>query len=260
MTRRSPKPLIQRIRSLYSWHRWLGVISAFFVIWLAVTGIALEHSRELKLDSFFSHSEWLRNHYGINPQAPSTALLLDGNWLSHVDGHTFLNKLSIADTPPPVGFTRLGVLWAVASSESLLLLNDEAEVLETVRGLDLPGRIIALSQNNGDLLLKTEHGIFTSNPLAANWPQWKSSTLAVTPDYRQAELPPELAAELVKEVEQSSLTWERLMVDAHSGRLFGKYGVWLMDAMAVTFIILGVSGLMLWLRYWRAMRRRKRRH
>jgi hypothetical protein len=39
--------------------------------------------------------------------------------------------------------------------------------------------------------------------------------------------------------------WERVLFDVHSGRLFGRYGPWLMDIMAVLFVVLAVSGLVM---------------
>ena len=44
------------------------------------------------------------------------------------------------------------------------------------------------------------------------------------------------------------LTLERIIVDGHSGRLFGLFGVLLMDLVAVLLILLSVSGVYIWLR------------
>ena len=45
------------------------------------------------------------------------------------------------------------------------------------------------------------------------------------------------------------LTVERIVLDAHSGRLFGDIGVFFMDIVAVLLILLSLSGLYIWLRH-----------
>ena len=47
------------------------------------------------------------------------------------------------------------------------------------------------------------------------------------------------------------LTLERIILDAHSGRLFGLFGVLFMDAVA---ILLSLIGIYIWIRHARAKR------
>ena len=54
--------------------------------------------------------------------------------------------------------------------------------------------------------------------------------------------------ELGRDYRGRVLTLERLMVDLHSGRLFGLGGTWLMDIVAALMVVLAVSGLWLWTR------------
>ena len=42
------------------------------------------------------------------------------------------------------------------------------------------------------------------------------------------------------------LNWERALLDFHSGRLFGRAGVWLVDIAGVLLCILALSGVTLW--------------
>mgnify|MGYP006981145103 CR=1 FL=1 len=50
------------------------------------------------------------------------------------------------------------------------------------------------------------------------------------------------------------LTLERIILDAHSGRIFGLFGVLFMDAVAILLILLSLSGVYIWIRYARAKR------
>jgi hypothetical protein len=42
------------------------------------------------------------------------------------------------------------------------------------------------------------------------------------------------------------LSWERVLLDLHSGRLFGQAGVWVVDAVGVLLITLASSGTLMW--------------
>ena len=44
------------------------------------------------------------------------------------------------------------------------------------------------------------------------------------------------------------LTFERVLLDLHSGRIFGRAGPLVMDAAAVLFIALALTGFWMWLR------------
>ena len=62
-----------------------------------------------------------------------------------------------------------------------------------------------------------------------------------------------LPKELKKKIEDKSLskiiTYERIVVDLHSGRLFGTFGVTLVDLVTIGLIILSVTGTYSWLRW-----------
>ena len=55
-----------KLKSLYVWHRWVGLVAALFVIVLAVTGLALNHTEELQLDARHVRTAWLLDWYGIS--------------------------------------------------------------------------------------------------------------------------------------------------------------------------------------------------
>jgi hypothetical protein len=52
-----------------------------------------------------------------------------------------------------------------------------------------------------------------------------------------------------KKFQSQFLNWERVILDAHSGRLFGNLGVWFMDIVALMLILLSVSGIYIWLKF-----------
>jgi hypothetical protein len=55
---------------------------------------------------------------------------------------------------------------------------------------------------------------------------------------------------------QQWLSWERLLLDIHSGRVLGRFGVLLVDSVGIVLGTLATSGTAMW---W-LHRRRKQRH
>ena len=55
-------------------------------------------------------------------------------------------------------------------------------------------------------------------------------------------------ADFIFTFDDEVLPIERLLLDLHSGRFFGRFGPWVMDAAAVLIVLLGVSGTWIWLR------------
>ncbi|HSH28473.1 MAG TPA: PepSY domain-containing protein, partial [Thiohalobacter sp.] len=61
-------------------------------------------------------------------------------------------------------------------------------------------------------------------------------------------LPAELYEELVEHYRGEVLPLERVLLDLHSGRIFGRHGYLVMDVAAVLLIALALSGSLIWLR------------
>ncbi|MCB2385418.1 PepSY-associated TM helix domain-containing protein [Thalassolituus alkanivorans] len=54
-------------------------------------------------------------------------------------------------------------------------------------------------------------------------------------------LPAELAA-----ARNESISWQRVLLDLHSGRWFGSWGVWVVDVAALILLFLALSGAWIW--------------
>ncbi|NND54433.1 MAG: hypothetical protein HKN56_05610 [Gammaproteobacteria bacterium] len=189
-------------------HRYGGVTAAVLVIVLSATGIALNHSDELRFDERRLHSRWLLNLYGIeSPEIKS--FRLGSRYLSS-DGTTiYLNAR-------PIARPGHGIDQVYPHPEGMRVdSNDEAW----------------LFTSGGDLLEVLDASV-------AGQSASRSAPVA--------SLPAELRAELERNTPGDGITVERLLLDLHSGRLIGRAGVWLADFAAVLFILLALSGLWLW--------------
>jgi uncharacterized iron-regulated membrane protein len=65
-------------------------------------------------------------------------------------------------------------------------------------------------------------------------------------------------AVLLESFRGRGLTLERLILDLHSGRIFGAYGIYVMDAAAIVLLWLSGSGLWVWWR--RQLQQKRKRH
>lgn len=223
---------------LLRWHRRLGIVSALFVLLLAVTGLLLNHTSELGLDRAPLESPVLRQMYGVAPLQPEGVVqALPGGELAATAGRLRLGTRDIGDCPQLVGVVeRSGQVLAVCSNR-LWLLTPEGEVIDqadSVRGV--PEGLTAVGQGDGQVLLRrggealaVDLGDLSIQPaVPVPGVTWSEPVVAVAP--------------------LADLDWEQLLLDLHSGRLFGRWGVWLMDFMAVLFMGLAVSGLIMWRR------------
>ncbi len=257
MTSRSSSQIGRRLRSLYSWHRWLGIAAALFVLLFAFTGLALNHSAGLGLDqTYLQHPLW-QSLYGGKRVIHVQGIERNNHWLSQADGRLYLDDKFITHGTMPVDALWLDTFWVIATRSELILVDAGAEVIERITAEQLPGRIQGLARQGNQLRLRTAFADFTGDLNDLNWRPVPRA--AIQANHATATTPTALSAAIQADIRQHSLTAERLLLDLHSGHLFGLSGVIVMDSAAVALIALGLSGLLLWLRYRHKQRQRRRR-
>lgn len=207
-------PLLHRV-FLRRWHRRLGIVSAAFVFVLSATGLLLNHTQELGLDDVPLENRLLRALYGVPAVAPTFPLACAKP----------VAVVAAVDAP----------LQLAACSDRIALLTADGETidqLDTARGL--PADITAVASDRDGFLLRRgamafrlDNDNFTVTPLA-NAPAdvaWRSGAAAGT-----------------------DIHWERVLLDLHSGRLFGTAGVVIVDIAALLFVLLAISGIVMFRR------------
>ncbi|HEX4869833.1 MAG TPA: PepSY domain-containing protein [Moraxellaceae bacterium] len=227
---------------LLRWHRRLGIVSALFVLLLAATGLLLNHTHELGLDRLPLENSLLRRLYGVAPAAeaaeaaaPALAQALPGGELTARGGRLRMGERDIGDCPRLVGIVEQGGQVLAVCSNRLWLLTPDGQVIDqadSVRGV--PEGLSAVAEGEGQVLLRAG-----DDSLAVDLSDLSLRPAVPVPGVAWREAAP--AAD-------PDLDWEQVLLDLHSGRLFGRAGVILMDAMAILFMILAVSGLVMWRR------------
>lgn len=243
----SKKNRRKKTRGLARWHRWLGITCALILLLLSITGAILNHSEDLNLaDSGISWS-WLHDWYGLNVQAPTQGHSAGGRWFVSTQGQLWMNEVPVADVPatPSVSARPIQYGFAVAGPDWLVLLTEDGELIEQLDARRLPGRIQWLGHSGNLILLVTAQGSWQADAYELVWQP--ATTIEAEIDWPQT-LPGDLRERLNHALRSRALTWEKLVMDLHAGRILGKAGQWIMDVVALLFCLLALSGLWLW---WR---------
>ncbi len=238
---------------LWRWHRRLGLAAALFALLLAVTGILLNHTAELGLDRSFIDAHWLHRAYG-DRGGTLPAYRLGERWLFRsADGRVYLDALEVAPCRGAlVGAAAAGELLVAACAEELLLLTGEGVLVESfAAATGLPTPVTAIGELEGGVLLQVDGAWRVADLDAVEFGE-RPPAGAVIRQLAPGSLPDALRRAIPSAGDW--LTWERLLLDLHSGRLFGRAGVLLVDAAGVLLGCLALSGVAMW---WLHRRRRR---
>ncbi len=236
-------------RAFRRWHRYCGFSAALFVLALATTGLMLNHSAELGLGSRHIGFAPLLAWYDIEGDSEITSFSLAESWVSCIGDGTFLDREPLpALDGCPVGAVNSVGMWVVVTARELVLLTEGGELIERLGpAAGVPGGISAAGiRPDGALVVDTPAGSLVADRELLQW-QLLGSDAEVTWS-RPATAPPDLRDELLRGYRGHGLTVERFVQDLHSGRLFGRWGIYVMDGAAVLLLTLVVSGLALWRR------------
>lgn len=234
------------IRTLVSFHKFFGIFSALFVILIAISGILINHTDTLRLSKSQIDQPWLLNWYQI--KAPETIQIYQQEPIILAANH---NQLMIADNLVHLDETDIkgaasfiGIILAV-SEQSLGLFSMQGETLEKqTKSTGLPQQINAIGIHDG-VWLNTTSGTYLSDDDLISW---KKANAPNDIPWIQAQT--NIAQGNIEYIENAfrafHLDWEQVLLDLHSGRLFGISGVLFNDFIALILCFLAISGLTVW--------------
>ena len=239
-----------KFRSLYVWHRYVGVTAAALVIALALTGIPLNHTERLALDSRFVQNTWLLDWYGIVAPKDYSAFTTAFGSVALLDSQLYVAKTAIAGEYHQLqGAIGVHDMLAVAVASELLLFTPESELIERLTTIDgLPAEIRRLGLTvDGQLAVDAASGVFQADADLLRWRAWRGDVNVITWS-EPAQLPEAERHSLAQQYRARILPYERVLLDMHSGRILGQYGHWVMDAAALLMLFLAGSGVFIWLK------------
>jgi hypothetical protein len=230
----------------HKWHKNFGVFAALFVIFLVVSGITINHSQQLQLNKRYIQSQWLLDLYQINPASEPVGFQVDDAWVSQIGERIYFNSREIAkDVKKLIGAISANDLVTVAFDGQLKLVSREGETIEHLTGTEgVPAGMKEIGYDDqGDVVIKAAHGYYHVNLDELEWKEFDfldaSWSLAAT-------IPEELNNNLLQQYRGSGLTIERVLLDLHSGRIVGAWGVYFVDLIAMLMLILSCTGVWMW--------------
>ncbi len=231
---------------IHKWHKKFGVFVALFVIFLVMSGIALNHSQQMQLNNNYIQTQWLLDLYQINPANEPVSFEADGIRVSQLGERIYFDKREIAkDVQQLIGLVSTNDVVTVAFDGQLLLLTKDGETIEHLTGVEgVPAGMKEIgSDSRGDIVIKAAHGYYHVNLDALEWKEY---------DYLEASwllasaIPDALNEDLLHQYRGSGLTIERVLLDLHSGRIVGSWGVYFVDLIALLLLVLSCTGVWMW--------------
>lgn len=231
------------------WHRRLGLVSAFFVLVLALTGLLLNHTAGLGLGKHRVNAGWLLALYGVDTPARPVSYAAGGQWVSWLEGRVYWGAVPVLDNVDALrGAIKAGPVIAVALVDEVALFTKGGRLVERMgRSARVPAGIQRLGVSaDGALVLSADSGYYRGDPeLTGFVPVRRPEAVRWS---RPTPMPAALHQQLLAAWRGPGPNLERVLLDLHSGRILGTWGVWLVDAMALIFAVLALSGIWLW---WR---------
>ncbi len=235
---------MSRIRSSRYWHRYLGIFAAVFLVLLTITGLLINHTNELDLSSRFVRSEWLLDHYGINLPEPPRSFQAGARWVSQVGHRLYSDDKFVAETESSmiaaVGTKRY---LAIVVEDALFLLSTDGRLVERIgREAGVPAGItIAGVTGSGTLVVRGSDGTYVADDELLQWKLLTDNETVAWAEER--DLPGTLKKSLIEDYRGTGLPLERVLLDLHSGRILGAWGIYLFDAAGVIFMVLAMTGV-----------------
>ena len=227
---------------LHRVHRWMGVAVSLFVVFLVLTGWALNHTSELGLARLLVQVPWISAWYGLRGAVPATGYTARGHWLIGDENGALLDgKKTAFELRNAIGMIAADDFIAIASATELVLVDNTGRLIDRIASTQLPvNRIEKIGSSEQQIVLQGASTFASAD--GVNWQPFQGdavwSVSQALPSDQQLN-----AKQLVP-----SLPFERIMQDLHSGRILGHYGPYLVDAVGLLFLLLAGSGLWMFVR------------
>ncbi len=230
------------LKKSYLWHRKVGLLISLPLILVALSGIVLNHAHRLGIDDVYIRNKTILSLYGMTPKSPLRSMQVEDRRVSSLDGMLFLDSRLAADAAGALrGLASLDDGLLVATESQLFLFaHEDGALIEKLGEESLPeGTVLRLALVDSRVRLDTSSGMFSSSPDLA---EFQAETRNALPEPEFASLPPAIEEDILRAWRGRGVSLWRLILDLHSGALFGFTGTFLSDLLAVCMLLLVASG------------------
>jgi len=190
-------------------HRFLGITLVFFILLLSVTGTLLQHAESFNIRNNYAPSSIAKNFYDIQP-CKIYSYKFNNTWISICNRDLYFGLKKVASN--------------VGKVSSIFLENDKYHIY----------------YDNHAIIINPDSSISGMSHIEP-----EDSAIVL-----KEGLIPIKQKKIIENISISkTITYERIVVDLHSGRLFGSFGVTLIDLVTIGIILLSFTGAYSWIRH-----------
>ena len=255
------KPRINKLYSLYVWHRYLGLSAAILVLILAVTGLMLNHTERFQLDQSYVKSNWILDWYKVKLPSKLKSYQVAGQWITQIDNTVYFNQQVLSGHYAQLhGAVELNEMLIVALDDNIILLTADGELIEKLGSMHgVPESISKIGLLNNTRLAVLAHGeVYVADEDLLSWDETEIDTENVK-WVDTTELPDAMKNRFFSNYRYHVLPVEKVVLDLHSGRFMGSNGVFIMDAAAIIMALLAISGSSIWIIQVRKRKQNRRK-
>ncbi|YCM46170.1 PepSY domain-containing protein [Verrucomicrobiaceae bacterium 227] len=225
------------------WHRWLGLLAALPLLWLAISGVLLNHAATFGLNDRMVTSGWILRHYNQLPAGDPVGVLVGDRVIAGWDGLLFLDSKQLPIQGELEGAAALKGQLVVATDEEIGIFDGSDELVLELDELSLPGvPVEGVSVQEDRLLVFSQSQWYRLSEDFFTFEEFSELVSSTPPAPLESALREELSEAIQT---RRGMPLSRVILDAHSGSLFGWPGWVLTDLTAVSVVILTVLGLKL---------------
>jgi hypothetical protein len=239
-----PKKKPRFIQEIVQAHRIVGIVSAAFVLLLAVSGMLLNHTDALGLGQRYVQSTAMQWWYGMAAPDVLQSYPVGGAWVTQVEDSLYYNARPLGRHYAPLqGAIDVGDEVALALADGILLLDRQGNTVEELRAQQGQSAVRAIGEAGGRVVVQREGQRLIADPALSTWTRVTRQKVR----WATAAAPPAALRQAIRQDYQNRmLNAERVVRDLHNGRILGPWGALLMDMMALAFIAMALSGAWMW--------------
>jgi len=244
MERNSQKP--RDPRRLRRWHRWIGLTVALFLVFLAFTGVALNHSQSLRLQDRLVSGSLVTRLFGLPQPHLGPSFVLGEAALTQLGDRLYLNTREIAEINGALlGALRTSRFLVIAVDEQIQLFDFSGALVEILNRADgVPAGMYRIGLSSDEaLVVKTDQQDYELNMESLTWQTLLGGPVEWA---RTGDIPAAMRDAIIEQHRGRGLPMERILLDLHSGRVFGSWGVVLVDGIGLLAIVLALTGIWMW--------------
>ena len=164
-------------------------------------------------------------HYNIG-NFSVTSFQTDNQLVSQASDFIYLNgQYALNLKESLVGVITLDDYIVLATHSSLVIIDNEGQIVDEI------GKYTGLPENPLGISM-------TQDGLEGPHPKWIAPVVT----------PSKIDTRVQEHARSNEIHYERVLLDLHSGRLFGDWGQNIMSLAAILLLALAVTGIVIWLR------------